>query len=124
MPTTAKGISFEELEGSPVISVNNQGVSAARTFKVALDDYIAFCQEIIGVYQKIGSSVRSLPTIGVPGLPATLLADDIRVEPFDPSKPDGSAITTIGNATNRYDNGAKITVVYKQHYSGLPKAKS
>ena len=120
MATTARGITFEEFEGSPRLSYRQDGVTATRRFKVAWADYEAFAVECMGKFGGVGSQINSQGPVIFPGDRTDLIADSIDVEPFEPSAPVGSSITslTVGGAT--YASGALVTVQYKQSLNGTP----
>ena len=109
-------VAFEELEGSPRIQLNEQGVIGLRTFRVAWDDWQTLARELVGTFRTIGLATQFLPPIEFPGLP-NLIVVDVKVEPFDPQNPDGSAGVTLGARTNAYPaGGARLTATYATRY--------
>lgn len=106
-------IAFEELEGSPRVAINQNGVTATRVFRVAWDEWQAFAQSLVGVFRMIGLSPEYVSPVQFPGLP-NLVVTDIQVEPFDPRSPDGAAGVSLGARTNAYPSGgARITATYR-----------
>jgi hypothetical protein len=105
-------VSFEELEGSPRLSVNESGITAWRSFRVAWADWPAFCGELIGSYRVVGGSFIFTAPLEFPGFP-NLVVSDIQVEPFDPACPDGTGVGTLAATPNQYTaGGARIAVMY------------
>ena len=47
-------VAFEELEGSPRIQLNEQGVIGLRSFRVAWDDWQTLARELVGTFRAIG----------------------------------------------------------------------
>lgn len=106
-------IAFEELEGSPTLTVDEGRTTATRAFRVAWDDWQAFAQSLVGSYQVVGCTFIFQPPLAFPGMPNLAVAR-IDVEPLDGSSPEGSAVTTLASGTNRYPAaGAKVTAVYR-----------
>ncbi len=106
-------VSFEELEGSPRIRINEQGVTAVRLFHVAWSDWQEFARELIGTFRVVGLATQFVPPIEFPGLPNLIVAD-LNVEPFDPANPSGDVGVSLGSATNAYlAGGAKVTATYR-----------
>lgn len=106
-------VTFEELEGSPRIRINDQGTSAVRTFRVAWDNWQEFVRDLIGTFRAYGLATEFIPPIEFPGLP-NLIVSDVQVEPFDPDNPDGSGGVSLGFLTNAYPSGgARITATYR-----------
>lgn len=106
-------IPFEELAGSPALSINQQTTTAVRTFRVAWDDWPAFARLLVGRYRRVGCSHEFVPPLPFPGDP-NLIVSDIDIEPFDAEGPDGSDVATLTSGTNRYPAaGAKVTAVYE-----------
>ena len=114
MPTTIRGIPFDELEGSPDVEFNDRGITATRRFVVAWDQAYDFVQELSGARVDVGGQIVFSGFVPFPGGRwPTLVCEGARVQPFDPTKPDGSQVATLTNATNRYDNGALVTAIYR-----------
>jgi hypothetical protein len=110
------GIQFEELDGSPRITINQQGVLATRSFKVGWTDWQNFAKELIGIWRIIGAATQFVSPIAFPGLP-NLIVSEVHVEPFQPDSPDGNAGVTLGAATNSYAaGGAKVTAQYRTQF--------
>ncbi|MCH8047500.1 MAG: hypothetical protein IID44_27715 [Planctomycetes bacterium] len=106
-------IAFEELEGSPVVTITPQGTTAVRTFRVAWSDWQDFAHLLVGRYRAVSCSFVFVRPMEFPEMP-NLVVSDLKVEPFDPQNPDGSDVTTITRGTNTYpDAGAKVTATYK-----------
>jgi len=106
-------IVFEELAGSPVVTITPTGTVAVRTFRVAWADWQDFAHLLVGRYRTVHCAFVFVRPMEFPGMP-NLVVSDLKVEPFDPENPDGSAITTITRGTNTYpDAGAKITATYR-----------
>lgn len=116
MATTAGGISFQELEGSPKVRFAPQGASATRQFLVAWADYDRFCQELMGVYRDVAGNVAQSKGLPFPGNRDNLFCESCEIEPFDGSNPDGAAVNTLTSGTNAYAGGARVTAHYVQTY--------
>jgi hypothetical protein len=116
MPTSPGGITYEELAGSPIVEYTNHGIVATRRFRVPWDDYVAFSREIGGQYTVVGSTVVATPPVPFPGTNPAVLVDHIRVEPFESTRPDGAPLSGLSTGTNRYDNGALVTVHYREMF--------
>lgn len=114
--TTAGGIQFEELESSPRIRADQQGVTAVRMFRVNWADYDAFCGELMGIYRNVAGSIVYGPALPFPGGNLDLIVDEIDVEPFDGSSPNGSTIVSLTQGISTHANGAKVTATYRQKY--------
>jgi hypothetical protein len=105
-------VSFEELEGSPRLSVDESGITARRAFRVAWADWPAFCRELIGSYEVVGGTFVFTPPLAFPAF-SNLVVADIQIEPFDPASPDGTGIATLAATPNAYTaGGARITATY------------
>lgn len=114
--TPLMGISFEELEGSPRVVINQHGLSATRSFRVAWNDWQAFARELIGTWRIIGNATQFVPPIAFPGL-ANLIVSELQLEPFDGTGPDGGNNVSLGAFTNTYTaGGARVTAVYRTMY--------
>lgn len=114
MPVTVHGIAFDELEGSPEIDFHDRGIVATRRFVVAWDAAYAFVQELSGVHLEVGGQVVFTGFVPFPGDRwPTLVCEAARVQPLDPTKPDGANLLSLTNATNRYENGALVTATYR-----------
>ena len=95
-------VSYEELEGSPKITMDRKGGSATRIFKIAWVDIDAFFAEVFP------NPFNGYPVVSwVPGH-SWLLADSAEAEPFDPTKPGG---VNVGSDLT-YSDTAKVTVKY------------
>jgi hypothetical protein len=117
-------IAFEELEGSPRVTINEQGTTAQRRFRVAWDDWQTFARTLVGTYRVLGGATQFVPPIQFPGLP-NLIVTDLTVEPFDPRNPDGSAGVTLGAHTNAYPAaGALVSAVYRTAYDFDNRSRS
>jgi hypothetical protein len=109
-------IAFEELEGSPVIRVSEQGTVADRVFRVAWDDWPAFARLLVGSYETAASSFVFVPPMEFPGLPNLVVAELV-VEPLDRGHPRGDAVTALHSGTNAYPHGgAKVTARYRTSF--------
>lgn len=116
MAVSPAGINFEELENSPRIAINQQGVNAIRVFKLAWADWQAFARELIGTWRIIGGATQFISPIPFPGLP-NLIVWEVSVEPFHPDSPDGNVAVSLGAFTNTYTaGGAKVTAHYKTQF--------
>lgn len=115
---TALGTGFEELENSPKIRISRQsGLEATRVFRVDYADWEKFVGEIYGVYRSVSGTLAYTKPITFPGENPYILADDVSIEPFDGSNPDGTNILSLSTGLPTYSNGAQITVNYKQNVS-------
>jgi hypothetical protein len=109
------GVTFEELEGSPKILINQQGVSATRTFKVAWADWQSLAQELIGIWRLLGGATYFVSPISFPGM-TNLIVSDVVVEPYQPESPDANPQVSLGAFTNTYKGGAKLTAGYRTRF--------
>lgn len=114
--TSAGGIQFEELEGSPRIRGDSQGITAVRMFRVDWGDYTAFVGELAGLYRNIAGSIVFDRPLPFPGGNTDLLVDEVEVEPFDGSNPIGTSILSLTQGLPSYSNGAKVTATYRQRF--------
>lgn len=105
-------IAYEELEGSPRLRINDAGVTAVRTFRVAWNDWPAFARLLIGQYQLIGGTLHYVPALPFPGL-LNLITQELAIEPFDPRNPEGNATPTLDGAANAYSGGARVIATYR-----------
>lgn len=113
--TTAQGIEFEELAGSPVVEIGPQGVTAQRMFRVPWSDWNNFAGELFGVYKKVGGSIAYTTPLPFPDQSDNLLVEKVRIEPFD-GKISGTGLLNLTSGLASYPNGAKITATYIQKY--------
>ena len=90
-------ITFEELEGSPTISVTGGAVTAQRTFKVPWSQRLEMVEILWGSYRMIGGIFSFRPPAHFPDLP-NVIATEIRVEPFNPGAPLGSELSSLTNS--------------------------
>ena len=104
----------EELEGSPVIDVDEDGTSATRIFLLPVwDDWRKFAAVLVGRYEVLGVNVQFFRPMEFPGHP-NLIVSRVEVEPFDVGRPEGSTVATLERGMNRYPHaGAKVTAQYK-----------
>ena len=117
---TVNGIEFVELEGSPSISISSQsGMSAVRRFGVAWDDWQQFALALIGRHSTTGGQVVQVPPPAFPGVSDRLFVSDLQIDPFDPSRPDGSQVTTLTSGTNRYVDGDNFAIVVATYSTAL-----
>lgn len=105
-------IAFEELAGSPRIRVSAAGVEAVRSFRVAWADWTPLVRALVGVHRAVGQATQFVSPLGFPGLPH-LTVIDVAVEPFDPERPDGTNLVSLGARTNAYAAGALVTATYR-----------
>ena len=124
MSTTANGIDFEELEGSPLLEINQQGITATRRFRIAWADYERFVAELAGVSLDVGGSVVVSEPLAFPGRRDDLQVDGVRIEPFDPTRPDGAELGTLSAGANVYAGGARVTVTYRQRFDRQNSAQN
>lgn len=94
-------ILYEELEGSPTITMNREGGSAQRIVKVAWSDIGRAILEIFP-----GALFGYPYTASLPGF-KWLRAQSMDIAPWNPEHPTGT-----GQVMNTYPAGAKITVSY------------
>lgn len=95
-------VAYEELEGSPKITIDRKGGHAERVFKIAWVDVPAFFTVIFP------NPLNGYTAVAwVPGY-SHLLAESAKAEPFDPTKPGG---TNVGSDLT-YSDTAKVTVNY------------
>ncbi len=105
-------VSFEELAGSPTIRVNEDGTRAVRRFRIAWSDWLSFARELVGEYQVTGGSFVFIPPKSFPGF-SNMLVQELDVEPFEPSGPDGADVGTLTSGVNQYPTGgALVTATY------------
>ena len=117
-------VAFEELEGSPRIQLNEQGITGLRTFRVAWEDWQALARELVGSYRTLGLATQFLAPIEFPGLP-NLIVVDVQVAPFDPQNPDGSAGVTLGARTNAYPaGGARLSATYATRFDQQHRSRN
>jgi hypothetical protein len=107
MPT-----SFEELENSPLIAVEEGRLSARRMFLIAWDDWPTFIGELYGAHLFSGGAWHYTPPATFPN-DTTLVARRIHVEPFPADRPSVQTIASLTSATNRFPF-AKVTVGYER----------
>lgn len=91
---------YEELDGSPAITMDRRGGSARRMVKIAWDDIDPFFSELFP------SPFSGYGDASFPGYP-WLVVDTVQVEPFSPD-PRG-----LNEDLNYFPSGAKVTVNYK-----------
>lgn len=105
-------VSFEELEGSPKLQISEQGIVAQRAYRIAWSDWPAFARELIGSYQVVSDSLVFTAPLEFPGFP-NLVVSELEIEPFDPANPDGTGVSTLRSAPNKYSSGgARVTAIY------------
>lgn len=106
----------EELEGSPIVEIEEDGTSATRLFRLPnWDEWRRFARDLIGHYLFIGDVFYFVRPIEFPGF-VNLIVSRIRVEPLDPQHPVGD-LNFLRVGTNQYpDAGAKLSVHYKTVY--------
>ncbi len=102
-------VDFEELEGSPKISLSRKELIGVRSFKINWADWPAFVGAIWGYWLVIGDSVSYVQTSNFYGLPG-LSPSDLQIEPFQPESPLPSLISLAGFQTNYAY--ARVTVKY------------
>jgi hypothetical protein len=106
-------VAFEELEGSPLVRIAEQGTAAERLFRTAWDDWPALASELIGSYATVGREFVFSPPIEFPGMP-NLVAAEIAIEPLDGGRPEGDEASTLTSGTNKYPHaGALVRAVYR-----------
>jgi hypothetical protein len=106
-------IAFEELEGSPTISIGPGGTVARRIFRVAWADWPALVQELLGTYRRVGGQFQFSPPLTFPDLPGVVVTG-LDVAAMDPENPDGAAVGTLRQGTNAYPAaGARVTATYE-----------
>jgi hypothetical protein len=103
-------VDFEELEGSPKISVSRRGMSGVRVFKINWSDWPDFLGELWGYWVAVGGQSTYTPAASFYGLPG-MWPSDIQVDPFQPDSPLESSISLAGSQANY--NYARVTVTYK-----------
>ena len=64
--------SFEELTGSPDVTIDDGRFSATRRFKVNWSDTIEFSEDLLGKWEVIGSSLVYTPPVPFPGIPLAI----------------------------------------------------
>lgn len=143
-PTSPSGVEFEELEGSPRIRCNEDGLSGMRRFKlVKFTDWPTFMADLVGQYSmtdaggnpinfwQTGAIVTYSPAqASFPGYDNCLVSD-VEVLPFQPESPDnrpGGDIdsVTFSSQTNTYDEnnrGALVIAQYNSFYNVLSTDK-
>lgn len=95
-------VAYEELAGSPTLVLDRDGGSAQRVVKIAWNQVKAFGLEVFPA-GNLGFPL----TASFPGFP-WLRAQSMKVEPWNPEKPDGN-----GGTINTYTvGGAKVTIDY------------
>ena len=107
----------EELEGSPILEVDDEGIHATRVFRVPQwESWRAFAGALLGRYELLGGQVVYEPPAVFPGF-SNLFVQRIRVEPMDPANPRGRA--TLEGRTAQYPEcGARVTAEYRTAYDG------
>ncbi|MDA7977507.1 MAG: hypothetical protein MPJ50_01900 [Pirellulales bacterium] len=116
-------VSFEELAGSPIIRVNEDGTQAVRHFRVAWSDWLTFARELVGEYRVVGRSFAFIPPQSFPGF-ENMLVRELDVEPFEPSGPDGSTVSTLTSGVNQYPSGgARVTATYEAMFDADNKPR-
>jgi hypothetical protein len=117
-------VSFEELEGSPTINLSPQGMTALRLFRVAWDDWPALVQDLIGYYDRVGSTATFTAPLEFPGV-ENLVVSEIAVEPFDPGNPEGTSVASLTQGTNGYPAaGARVAATYRTLFDSATTARS
>ncbi|MCE9555204.1 MAG: hypothetical protein K8T91_17785 [Planctomycetes bacterium] len=105
-------VPFEELEGSPTVSIGPEGTVARRIFRVAWTDWLPLARQLIGSYRRVGEQFHFVPPLEFPDLPGVVVTA-LDVAPMDPENPDGAEVHSLHSGTNRYPAaGARITATY------------
>ena len=111
MATTPNGIYFEELAGSPEVSIGTEMVGAVRNFICNWSDWQVFAYELIGFWRIAGLAPIFTPPIAFPGVPL-MIVSDVKIKPFMNQAPAANQYVDIGGDTNVYEI-AQLTVTYK-----------
>ncbi len=103
----------EELEGSPLISINEDGTRATRMFRLpGWDLWPAFARELIGRFVLVGGNCTFVRPLAFPGHD-NLIVHALDIAPLDPARPVGGFVGLEAGA-NRYPSaGAKVTAQYR-----------
>ena len=104
-------VSFDELENSPQITVQDGRLAARRTFLIAWDDWPAFVGELYGAHTVVGGVASYTPPAAFPGN-STLLVQEIQVEPFPPDRPLVGTLSSLSSGPTRYPL-ARVTTGYR-----------
>lgn len=111
--STVDGVTFEELERSPMIWISQGAARATRVFRVPdWSQWQAFVRVLVGRWTAVGVSPVFVAPLAFPGYP-TMLVDEVQIEPFDAMSPDGTVPVDLATTTNTYAQGARVTVQYK-----------
>lgn len=114
-------VSFEELEGSPTIAINADGMQATRVFRVAWSDWQDFVRDLTGGWRPVGDSFELIEPKSFPGLDNVVI-DEVHITPLDPHNPDGQEVQTLTRGTNSYPQaGAKVVATYKSRADADPE---
>lgn len=106
-------VAFEEMEGSPTVSIGPGGTQAKRIFRVAWNDWQDFAEELTGGWRRVSGAYQLREPLPFPGLP-NVVVDSLQVAPFDARNPAGSHVSTLTRGLNEYPSaGALVTVQYK-----------
>ena len=109
-------VAFRELGGSPVEQYGADGFSAWREFLIAWEDRDQFALEVLGQAAACGGRGG----IGYPGKPG-VRAVSLRLEPFDPERPDHKPLADLARDLNSYSGSfAKAKVEYRTVVSSRP----
>lgn len=109
-------IPFEELQGSPRIALSSDGAIAVRKLIVPWDQWDTLAAELYGYARDVAGSIALVEPLPFPGERPNLIVDEIEVEPFEPSSPDGRDVVTLTSGVNRYAAGALLTITYRERF--------
>ena len=104
-------VTFDELENSPEITVQDGRIAARRTFLIAWDDWPDFVADLYGSHAIVSGVPTYTPPAAFPGN-AALLVHDIQVEPFPPDRPLVGTLATLADGPTRYPF-ARVTAGYR-----------
>jgi len=106
-------IAFEELEGSPTVSITGAGTQARRIFRVAWEDWTDFAEQLTGGWRRVNGQFQLVEPLPFPGLP-NVVVERVDVAPLDPRNPQGNDIASLIRGTNTFPHaGAKVTAHYR-----------
>lgn len=124
-------VSFEELVGSPTVSVDiiSGEATGTRSFKIAWANYGQFVYDLCGQWVNVGGTTTFVPaSINFPGWPQ-LIVNTIAIKPFMSEAPTAQTFSSLTSATNSYTD-AQVDVTYKPrqqyqnsgtgHHPGVP----
>jgi len=116
---TIGGVDFEELPGSPRITVNSDGMTAVRMLRILWSDQWAFIEAMTDKRQQ---TIASSPTtFDYPGFPGSwsnlsymskLQVDDIEIKPAFDGNQEGITVDASNNNIGAYDL-AEVTITYR-----------